>query len=103
MAWYSSVIVREKSEQGGGLESLSDGEDHNPGTQSDKDIKTLFLVINELLSLILTSQNSVHNYNTYMNFTTGGGKCAELHVARDYATSKLYMNQILKAYAREIS
>ena len=49
-AWFSSVIVREKPVQGGGLEPLLDGEDHNPGTQSDMDIKTLFLVTNELLS-----------------------------------------------------
>ena len=31
-AWSSPVIVREKSELGGGLDPLLDGEDHNPGT-----------------------------------------------------------------------
>ena len=62
-AWSSSVIVREKSQQGGGLEPLLDGEDHSSGTRSDMDIKILFLVINEL-SLILAPQNNVNISHT---------------------------------------
>ena len=32
-AWSSSVIVREKLEQGGDLDPLLDGEYHNPGIE----------------------------------------------------------------------
>jgi len=33
IAWSSSVTVREKPEQGKGLDPLIDGEDHNPRLQ----------------------------------------------------------------------
>ena len=32
-AWFSSVIVREKLEQGGGLDPFIGGEDHEPKTK----------------------------------------------------------------------
>ena len=72
-ACSSSVIVREKPEQGGGLEPLLDGEDHNPRTQYNMDTTQNNTISNNLSLLSLTSIMSKSHTRVSLQDISGGG------------------------------